>query len=148
MEQVNRNPYIIPGIPNDIPHLTFEELVTLKQGIDKILEIVSEKTTVPIDTIRDKCRGREIVKSRHLVLYFATQYLSKYSLKEIHFQLTGRRVKQSHSSVIHARDTIKDALTGNMKGDYAESVIKLVEQIENSLKHFVYESNCSNRQGR
>lgn len=148
MVQVNLNPYLIPGIPNDTPHLPLAQLLSLEEAINKILEIVSEKTSVPVQEIRNKCRSRDIVKARHLVMYFAVEYLPKYSLRRIYLQLTGRRIKQAHSSVIHGRDMVKDALTGNLKGEYAESIILLVEQIENSLKQFIYERNCLNRTGR
>lgn len=162
MEQVKQlpNAYLIPGLPVH-KHLDIVQLFDGKGAFDVIINIVSIESTlivardkasikeVKIQDITGKSRKREIVRARHLTMYFCAELLShRISLADISLWIRNYRSKPDHSSIIHGRDIVKDALNKDMRGAYAESILELHQIIDNRIKQIIYEGNCTYWQSR
>jgi len=78
-----------------------------KVSIEEIIQKVSAFYKVPVDTVREKNRRKEVVVCRHVAMYIAKS-LTNNSLKTIGLTFGGR----DHSTVIHAVQVI-DALRKN-----------------------------------
>lgn len=83
-------PYISPGITKP----------------STIINMISEKSGMPIDIIKSKSRKRNIVEVRQLCMYFI--YKAGYTLKQ-----TGLFFKKDHATVIHACKTINNLFETN-----------------------------------
>ncbi|MDD5673146.1 MAG: chromosomal replication initiator protein DnaA [Chitinivibrionales bacterium] len=68
-----------------------------KISIDDIIDKVATHFNVPLDTIREKNRRKEVVLCRQIAMYI-TKSITNYSLKTIGLHFGGR----DHATVIHA----------------------------------------------
>jgi chromosomal replication initiator protein len=75
-------------------------------SIESIQKIVSDYFDLPVETLKQKTRKREIVQARQISMYFAKKF-TKSSLKLIGLHFGGR----DHSTVIHALNTVSDLMT-------------------------------------
>lgn len=91
--------------------------------IDEIQRTVCEHLSIPPDLIRAKTRKQEIVNARQIAMYLSKE-LTNSSLKTIGLHFGGR----DHSTVIHAYQTIEDAMKGDPK------VRTLVHQLKSRLE--------------
>jgi chromosomal replication initiator protein len=71
-------------------------------SIDKIIEIVANYYSVPVNNIREKNRRKEVAHCRQLAMYIVKNH-TNYSLKSIGLHFGGR----DHSTVIHAVNHIE-----------------------------------------
>jgi len=73
-----------------------------KISIDDIINTVSEYYKIPVDSLREKDRSKEVAHCRQVAMYIAKSH-TKNSLKTIGLHFGGR----DHSTVIHAVKQIK-----------------------------------------
>ncbi|HLX11872.1 MAG TPA: chromosomal replication initiator protein DnaA [Bacteroidota bacterium] len=92
--------------------------------IEEIQRIVSEELRIPEDLIRAKTRKQEVVLARQIAMYLAKE-LTNSSLKTIGLHFGGR----DHSTVIHAYQTIEDAMSTDPKQK------SLVQQIRSKIEN-------------
>ena len=78
--------------------------------IDEIQRLVCTHLDIPEDLIRAKTRKQEVVNARQIAMYLAKE-LTNSSLKTIGLHFGGR----DHSTVIHAYQTVEDAMTCDSK---------------------------------
>jgi len=96
--------------------------VKKKVSIDAIIETVAKFYGVPVNTIREKNRRKEVIFPRMVSMYLAKQ-MTQYSLKTIGLQFGGR----DHSTVIHALHTVEEKLTSEASfKDELDSIVKQV----------------------
>lgn len=77
-------------------------------SIDIIIQEVAQYYNVPVDTLREKNRTKEIAHSRQVAMYLA-KTMTPSSLKTIGLHFGGR----DHSTVIHALHTINKEISTN-----------------------------------
>ncbi|MDR1860456.1 MAG: chromosomal replication initiator protein DnaA [Bacteroidales bacterium] len=92
-------------------------------SIDYISKVVCDYYKLPLDTLQDNTRKREIVQARQVAMYFSKHY-TKSSLATIGLQI-GRR---DHATVLHALKTV-----GNLI-DTDKKFKACVEDIDQKLK--------------
>jgi len=92
--------------------------------IEEIQRVVCQHMGIPEDLIRAKTRKQEVVGARQIAMYL-TKELTNSSLKTIGLHFGGR----DHSTVIHAYQTVEDAI----KGDPKQKAI--VQQLKSKLEH-------------
>lgn len=95
-------------------------------------EIVSEVTGIKWSLLISKTRAREVVEARQLYCVFAKMFLN-YSLKTIGESVGGR----DHTTIIHARKTIKDLIESN-----DETIVSYYNAIAEKLQNRIYESKA------
>jgi chromosomal replication initiation ATPase DnaA len=76
--------------------------------VEEVLSITCEYFKLPTSFVTGRCRKREYVGPRFICQYLCTIYTDS-SLWDI----AGKFSNRDHSSIIHARDTIKDFLDTN-----------------------------------
>jgi len=91
--------------------------------IETITKIVCSYLNITEDKIRDKSRKKEIVLARQIAMYLSKE-LTRSSLKSIGLQFGGR----DHSTVIHAHNTIEDAMSKD------PSMISLVKTLKTQIE--------------
>lgn len=90
--------------------------------ISDVIKIVSECLYIPVYEIMSRCRKKEIVTARHLIMYLCVYELSK-STAEI-----GRFFQMDHTSIIHACYNI----TNWMKND--ENFLRTFRYVKTKIK--------------
>lgn len=101
------NPWVMPGLKNN------HEIVFRNTNPDLKEKIVTSVIThygVDKDAVfESKCRKREIVVARQLIMTFFKKY-TKMSLKSIGQEFCGERPgkRKDHTTVIHSIQTVKD----------------------------------------
>src|SRR3972149_8369770 len=91
--------------------------------IETITKIVCSYLNITEDKIRDKSRKKEIVLARQIAMYLSKE-LTRSSLKSIGLQFGGR----DHSTVIHAHNTIEDAMSKD------PSMMSLVKTLKTQIE--------------
>jgi chromosomal replication initiator protein len=93
-------------------------------SIDYIKKIVCSYYNIPIDSLQQNTRKREIVQARQLAMYFSKN-LTKSSLTSIGMQIGGK----DHATVLHAYRTVLNLME-------TDKVFRhQVEEIERKLKY-------------
>ena len=92
-------------------------------GMEQIIEAVTRYFSLSKKDLFSKKRHKEIVEARQICMYLACEYSKKYPLSYI-----GERFGRDHSTVIHAREKIKNDIKKN-------KVLKIqIEDIKNLIK--------------
>lgn len=148
MEQMRKypSPYLVPGLPiQQRKPLDLVDLFGKERAFELILNITSMKTGIVLEDIFGLSRKTPIVQARHIAMYLCTELLIKHvSLEEIAILMK----KGNHTTIMNARDSIRDIVSGKMRGPYAESSIQFINEINERLKEIIYESNSTNRSRR
>lgn len=112
----------IPGVPRttnrDRSRLfrVFDPEVTIKT--------ICEQFDITLATIQVKCKKRELVFPRQMIMFFLTEY-TDMTYKEI-----GDIFYKDHTTVIHAKNTIRDLMSTDEK--VSHRVEELKKQIANN----------------
>lgn len=69
---------------------------------DVITKFIAGHYNLPVDEIVNDCRNRELVKVRHISMYFCRLFCG-YSLEHI-----GRYFNRDHATVLHAYQSVRD----------------------------------------
>ena len=101
----------------------------------RIIEIVSEKTKVPVKDIIGKSRLREIAQARHISMYFISQYVIPLTKSEIGIFVGNRH----YSTVIYTIDRIKSER--KIYKTYNDLLLTIEAQIIKELELTSYVSN-------
>ncbi len=72
--------------------------------LDKIQNTVSEYYKIPVSSLKDKSRKREIAQARQIVMYFVKNYTNA-SLSFI-----GSQFNRNHATVLHACNTVENLM--------------------------------------
>lgn len=91
-------------------------------SIDQIQNIVAEYFQVPSDILRSKTKKKEYVQARQIAMYFCKKFTNA-SLKTIGLHFGGR----DHSTVIHALQTVEEAMRDNSFVDILSSIQRKIE---------------------
>ena len=91
-----------------------------------IIEIISHYYDIPIETMKQKTRKREIVQARQISYYFGNNYtnLSFYSL--------GKFFDQDHATALHGIKSINNLIFSNR--DIRREINELETRIAEKLK--------------
>lgn len=90
--------------------------------VNYILTIIQIYSDLKYDYYFKKSRKVELVKARHLAMYFAKEY-TETSLKKL-----GRKFNKDHSTIIHGINRIKNGIKNN--GRYEPDISKDVKNIK------------------
>lgn len=101
--------------------------VKCKYDAKEIMTIISKYFEVPEDEIRGHRRLKEIVRARHFGCYFLHNFTSM-TLKTI-----GILFRIDHSSVIHARDSIKGMLEARSPNEYQHDYRRIYDLITGKI---------------
>lgn len=112
----------IPGVPNT----TNRDRSRLFRVFDPeiIIKTACEYFRLELDDIKGKCRKRELVFPRQVIMYFLTEYTDQTYL------VIGKLFNRDHTTVIHSKDAIKDLMTFDDK--VRAQVEDLKKQIANN----------------
>lgn len=99
-------------------------------GLTDIVQIVSLETGVPLISMKQKTRKREIVESRQIAMWMLKRY-TKLSLEAIgsYFENENEHIFD-HSTVLHACKTVNDLKETNR--DFREKFEKAKKAVEKS----------------
>lgn len=143
------NYMVFPGVLKDI---TKEEIVMLRKFPRHkvcvfIMTQVSQLSTLSLSAIRSKGRRRPIVRARQLIMYYMDVY-ADIAQPEIG-QIVALEGHFDHTTVIHARDTIRDILDSRCIDRDTVTVQKIHLEFIAHLKNFILnESNSTDGQSR
>lgn len=103
--------------------------------VKEVVQMVIEDTPISYQDIISDCRVSDVVKLRYIAIHLI---LSNY---EITIITLGKNMNRDHSTIIHARESVKR----DMK--YNESYRKLVNKFEKKFKErFFCENNLTDNQ--
>jgi len=91
-------------------------------GVDYIQKTVGEHFQITVAELKDKTRKKEIVIARQVAMYLCKEY-TNHSLKSIGYHFGGR----DHSTVIHAVQSVSDAIDVNSK--FSEQILSLKKKM-------------------
>lgn len=95
--------------------------------VDKITQIVTDHFKIPFDVLCIRCRKKEVVYCRQVLMYFLHKY-TNLSLKSIGEMFIGKcRKGKDHTTVIHSADLIKDRM------DAEDSVFYEIKDLEEKI---------------
>jgi chromosomal replication initiator protein len=111
----------IPGVPRG----TNRERSKLFRVFDPeiIIKTGCEYFKIDMSVMQRKCRKREIVFPRQVIMYFLSEYT------DMTYLLIGSSFYKDHTTVIHSKDTIKDLMTTDDK------VRAKVEELKNLISN-------------
>lgn len=95
------SPYVYPGISRFTERHETHKLETIT--VNDIVNIVTEKTGVPLSQIATPCRLQHIVDARQLIYYLALMYVPNCYTTSISKAIG---LPQDHSTVIHGKNCI------------------------------------------
>jgi chromosomal replication initiator protein len=104
----------------------FVKSISREVSIDFIQKSVCDYFDVPVDSLKEKTRKRQIVQARQLSMYLAKQF-TKNSLKVIGRHFGGR----DHSTVIHSCYAIQNLIDTDQK--FKDSVSEIQKKIQLSV---------------
>lgn len=152
MEQMRKypSPYLVPGLPHQQRKpLDLVDLFGKRRAFEIIVNVTSMKTGVSLEDIMGSSRKKSKVQARHISMYLCTELIIGHvSLDEIAYWMKNSNGSGDHTSVIHARNVMRDIVSGRTLGSYAESSIQFINEIKERLKEIIYESNSTNRSRR
>lgn len=93
----------IPGVPRT----TNRDRSRLFRVFDPeiIIKTVCDHFEISLEAIQVKCRKRELVLPRQVIMYFLTEYT------DMTYKQIADIFSQDHTSAIHSKDTIKDIMS-------------------------------------
>jgi len=91
------SPYSVPGLKRR------EEILKSPSTINKLVTKCCQFLEVEETTLKKKCRKRELVQSRMMIMYVL--YQKGFTLKTI-----GDAFSKDHTTVIHAKQTIQNMM--------------------------------------
>jgi chromosomal replication initiator protein len=95
--------YSFPGIQEEQMNIIYSVLTSKKKSIDEIIDLSCEFFNYPKEIILGCSKKREVVDVRHMTIAAVVEHRLSGSLKFIGFKFN-----RDHSSIIHARDKVKD----------------------------------------
>lgn len=138
----------IPGVLKDMTREEIKQLRKLPQVkvATFIMSQISQLSGVSLENARGRNRTREFVKARQMMMYYMEVYVD-ISQKDIG-ELICKEGHFDHTTVIYARNTIKDLLTSQALDKYTVDVHRINDVFINNLKEYIRnESNSINGQG-
>jgi len=104
-------------------YLTINNKLSYKVNIEDIQSIVAQEYSITVDEIKSKQRSERLSFPRQIAIYIACE-ITDLSLPDI-----GKFFNKDHSTVIHARDKIKQLL--NSDPFFSEQINDLINKIKN-----------------
>lgn len=89
-----------------------------------ILKTICDHFTLSIGELNVKCKKRELVFPRQIIMYFLTEYT------DLTYKQIGGLFGRDHTTAIHSKDTIKDLMSTDDK--VRERIEDLKKQIANN----------------
>jgi chromosomal replication initiation ATPase DnaA len=136
--------------PGVLKSMTKEEIIKLRKMSQVkvatfIMVQICELSGVALEDARGKKRTREFVKARQMMMYYMDLY-ADISQPEIG-KFVSNGEKFHHTTVLYARDTIKDLLISKSPDEYTVDVKRINKEFITNLKHFILnESNSTDGQ--
>ncbi len=112
----------IPGIPRT----TNRDRSRLFRVFDPqiVINTICERFDFTIEALQVKCRKRELVFTRQVIMFFLAEYT------DMTFKQIAAIFRQDHTSAIHSKDTVKDLISTDEKVKY--QIEELKKQIANN----------------
>jgi chromosomal replication initiation ATPase DnaA len=112
----------IPGAPKNVNRDRTRHINIFIPDI--VVNVGCEYFNVPLETLQGKCRKREFVMPRQIIMYLLVCYTDMTYLN------IGKIFHKDHTTVIHSKDTIKDLMS--VDDDIREKIEDLKKEIANS----------------
>lgn len=112
----------IPGVPKTVNRDRSRHINIFMPDI--IINIGCQYFNVPIEILQGKCRKREYVMPRQIIMYMLVTYTDMTYLN------IGKLFMRDHTTVIHSKDTVRDVMT--VDDDMRDKIDELKKLIANS----------------
>ena len=93
----------IPGVPKTINRDRTRHINVFTPEV--IINASCKYLDVPLETLQGKCRKREFVMPRQIIMYLLVSYTDMTYLN------IGKLFKKDHTTVIHSKDLVKDLIS-------------------------------------
>lgn len=93
----------IPGVPKTVNRDRTRHINIFMPEI--IVNVGCMYFNVPLETLQGKCRKREYVMPRQIIMYMLVAYTDMTYLN------IGKLFMRDHTTVIHSKDTVKDVMS-------------------------------------
>jgi chromosomal replication initiator protein len=93
----------IPGVPKTVNRDRTRHINVFTPEV--IINTSCRYFDMPLETLQGKCRKREYVMPRQIIMYLLVNYTDMTYLN------IGKLFNKDHTTVIHSKDTVKDLIS-------------------------------------